>query len=249
MTQPAAPTQPLVGFRVWHGTRQGLVPLMGGVPWTPRAVEAAGCARLQQHHAPAPNCDCGLHGVSDYKTVVRVRRSQFWRRPSRHETVTGAVLMWGMPGIPVMVSQVKGRPGWQYRAPRAQILFLVDSPAARRIGRKQGIAVYSAARAMEVAAEYGTILPPPVLRPSPVEVVGGKIRDGIVHLWRRILHPTGRWTWPHMRAWGRHIWLAVWLLSNSGARLIVFGASAVFMTALTLASWFLPGMHRLKERW
>jgi len=83
--------------------------------------------------------------------------------------VVGAVQLWGAPGRPVIVGELRrdrrGRSGLQYRAPYARIVALARSPHAERAGRALGVPVVDPAYLEAFAREVGGIQ----LRSSPAD--------------------------------------------------------------------------------
>jgi len=173
-----APTleRPLTGYRWWVVKRRVLpwgwsIRASGSdTVWPSAQLEARCLDPTTRHAAPSRSCRCGLYAVDSVATAERYRRSHHgWRaRLAGEEVVLGAVHLWSAPGRPVIVGELRGRPGFQFRAPFARIVALADSPAARRVGPELQVPVvrpdYLEAFAREMGGEE---LLPPQPRPAP----------------------------------------------------------------------------------
>lgn len=157
--QTSAPVVAFRAFRVRGGRLCTLTSWQRGdhQEWPVRGVVDARCdhprrKRAVPHLAPNRDCRCGVYAASDLATLDReLRKFPFAR------VVVAAVQVWGAPGRPVIVGEVKGAPGLQFRAPHMSVMFLVDSRRARRVARKLELSTVPRATAEVVARERGGV--------------------------------------------------------------------------------------------
>lgn len=80
--------EPLIGFRAWHLRSDGALEpwsVAGGGPWEP-GENTARCHGGKRHHAPAPDCMCGLYALaSAYDHRLHGSGGQ----------IVGAIAAWG----------------------------------------------------------------------------------------------------------------------------------------------------------
>jgi hypothetical protein len=245
--RPASIDRTLVGFRIFRerrGELHSLTPAAGGRErWPAGGIVNAACeqpARGQVPHlAPANGCRCGVYAVDSMATLRRtLSHFWFWRLRAAGNTVTAAVQVWGSPGRPVIVGELRGAPGYQYRAPHMRVLALADSPAARRVARRHGMPVLPAAGLEPYAREHGTQMRPGRTERKAVAAtarpVAARARFG-----GSLIAAVGKWARPRApRAWT--IGLAVLLTLVASARLVLFvGWTALLVTASVLR-WLVP---------
>lgn len=168
---PTAPDLigPVVGFRAWRVTPEGLCSRTVRTPWTARVLRA-GCHPqtvgdfvLEPHEAPHPDCRCGIR--ADFRPDLDVCRVD-------HRGVIGIVTVWGRIEL-----HAHGM-----RAEWAEIQALALAPQWTRRHRDEVRAVADHlgvdlldAEALEAAADrYGAPLPERLIpgpRPAaPAEV-------------------------------------------------------------------------------
>jgi hypothetical protein len=141
----------------------------GEQEWLPTATVDARCddpGERVPHQAPAIDCHCGAHAVDSLPTLDRVVDYVLGYRANwpgaRRDIVLGAVQCWGAPGRPLLVEELRGKPGLQFRAPHMRIVALARSPQAERVARSAGIAVIAREHLESVAREWaGVQLRPP----------------------------------------------------------------------------------------
>jgi hypothetical protein len=156
-------SEPVIGYRAWRVRGGRLCALTGesAQEWLPGAIVDARCdepGRRVPHLAPARGCGCGAYAVDSLATMQRVLGRIVGRR--RRDVVVGAVQMWGAPGRPVIVGELRGQPGLQMRAPHMRVVALVESRRALRLGRELGVAVIAPEHLERHATEHGVQLRP-----------------------------------------------------------------------------------------
>jgi len=170
---------PLRAYRAFREAGGDLYSLTSGTyaieRWPVTGIVDAVCnqtvAGQVPHLAPVLECECGVHAVDSLATLeeaVRVAR-RGWG--VKGDIVLAAVLLWSVPGRNVIVKELtKG--GYEFRAPRMQIVALADSPAARRVaGRHPNVWVMPPGGLESYAREHGTqriMAPAGASRPSAV---------------------------------------------------------------------------------
>jgi hypothetical protein len=248
---------PLVAFRAWRVTRRGRFnSLVAGEHWPASGIAEAGCLQpapgMVSHQAPVGGCRCGLYAVDSLATLRRyLRRHLRWRPRLLDDVVIGAVQLWGGRGRPVIVGELRGRPGLQFRAPFGRVLALAEGPRARRAGELLGVPVVAADLLEAVGREYGGVqLRPPAATGRALQARSERSRvaaEGLARLTviaGRGLRLARRHGWPLLRVllWGllRLTWfLAVWTLRIAWAVLRV--GLRLYLALLLLALCLVPG--------
>jgi hypothetical protein len=196
---------PIVGYRSWVADHGRLRSATSDDYWA-AGVNEARCGDDEPHRAPELACCCGIHVCDSHATALRyVERRQRWRPWLwGDELVVGAVLLWGAPGRPVIVGELRpdrrGRTGLQYRAPYARILALADGPCAASAGHSLGVPVVRPDYLEAFAREVGGVQ----LRPPAAAAAAPRPRPAL----RRRLGPLSLVA---LRGLGRLAWwLARW---------------------------------------
>jgi hypothetical protein len=181
----AAPGGPLVGYRCWVAERGRLRCATSDELW-PGGIFEARCGDDAPHAAPEITCQCGIFGCDSHQTALRYRdHRRRWRPWLRAQpVVVGAVQLWGGPGRPVIVGELRpdrrGRTGLQYRAPYARIVALARSPHAERAGRALGVPVVESQYLEAFAREMGGVqLRPPAAGEDAPAVRGPNERSPV----------------------------------------------------------------------
>jgi hypothetical protein len=187
------------------------------------------------HQAPAVRCSCGIYALDSLATVhraVRWFRQRHWGL--RGAVVFGAVQLWGGPGRPVVVGELAGRPGLQYRAPYARMVALADSGRAAKVGEQLGIPVVRAEGLELYAREFGEQLHPPPA--SGVTILAGRA----ARLGARLAWAGARWAAPLLLAGVRHAARLAWALTKWAAPHVWTGGRSLGR-AIAAAVWMLAG--------
>jgi hypothetical protein len=159
--------RPVIGFRQWRLTDEGLISLFIDQRWDgPQLTAACRAAGHPGHAAPAGECSCGVYA---------------WYAPcpltsSVGEFVAGAVVLWG--ALELHATGMRG----QY----ARVVALA-LPVSRRTKRRRlmtvaerfGVPAVPHRALKPVALAHGAPLPPS-LRPPPVSAVPGRRPIGLV---------------------------------------------------------------------
>lgn len=249
--RPPALDRPLVGFRAWRITRRGLRCLTSDDVWPLPGVVDARCGTptggLVPHQAPVAGCHCGAYAVD---SVATLRRYLAWHRGlsplRRRDVVIGAVQLWGAPGRPVVVGELRGRPGLQFRAPHARVLALAAHPRLGQLG-ELAVPVVPAEGLEVLAREIGGVQ---LRRPAcaaPAAPAGPDVADLVAVV--RWLAEALRWLAP--RAWRSLRWLftrrLTWWALAAGAYALAYHRAPAFMglvTALAVVLAILAGWAR-----
>jgi hypothetical protein len=231
-----------VGFRAFRergGELYSLTPVARGRErWPAAGIVDAACERpmpgLVPHRAPAAGCRCGVYAVDSLATLRRtLAHFWFWWLRAGGNVVIAAVLIWSSPGRRVIVGELRGTPGLQYRAPHMKVLALADSPAARRVAARRSVPVLALAGLELYAREHGMQLRPGGAGRQP-ETPGpaASARPALV---ARLIERLGRWARPRApRAWT--IALLVGLPLVASVHLSVFMVGRVLLAL----AWLLP---------
>jgi hypothetical protein len=237
ISQPGLRTSgPVVAFREFEVRRGQLFSLAAKQAWTAGTADAR-CERVHPgrmpHLAPAPGCTCGVHGVDSLATLERYLRWHDRGRLFGGRRVTGAVLIWGSPGRPVLAGELRRGSGLQFRAPHAQVVALADSRLARRVGKRMNVPVVSRAglevfarevsggvqlrpgAATEAAAEPADQVPA-VRREEPsVAQAITVLAKALLRLVWAIVRGSGFVAWTVLRCFGYSlVWLTPRVMSN-----------------------------------
>lgn len=173
--------EPLAGYRAWFVARDGrLEPLRGGPSWNP-GVNTALCGMIESgrgtHHAPAPDCGCGLNALHSPSQVP------FEHRTDDPAFVTGGIAAWGEVEL-----HLSG-----FRAEFAQVVALKvptggSEERLRRLRRAADLYAVPLVPWQELEAaieEVATFLPKEQLRPEL-----WLTNSDQASVWRRALNPS-----------------------------------------------------------
>lgn len=256
ISRPGLRTQgPVLAFRAWNVRRGRLWSTAAEQEWTTGVADAQ-CPirhpRRMPHLAPAPGCRCGIQAVDSLATLDRAMRWLDWgRKLFAGNRVTGAVLIWGSPGRPVIAGELRWGSGLQFRAPHARIVALADSRLARRMGKRLGVPVVPRAglevfareisggtqlRAKNPAVESPEPVRQPVAEPAGEPTVPqalAVLAKGLGRLLWAIVRAIAVVLWTLLKGLGWSLaWLAPRVASNPGGA--VASLVAVVVVALTL---------------
>jgi hypothetical protein len=251
--EPAAIDRTIVAFRAFRerrGELYSLTPAAGGRErWPVRGIVNAACESplpgQVRHLAPAAGCRCGVYAVDSLATLQRtLAHLWFWLLRAGGRIVTAAVLVWSSPGRPVIVGELRGAPGYQYRAPHMRVLALADSPAARRVAERHQMLVLPVAGLETYAREHGVQLRPGRGEPRAARVapasapVPAWIGERLIESLGRRLRPRAPRTWT--------VGLAVALTLMASVHLSAAVAWRALRLTASVLGWLVPRlMHGL----
>jgi hypothetical protein len=219
------PTQgPIVGYRCWVADRGRLRSATSNEYW-PGGILEARCGEKEPHAAPEITCRCGIYVCDSHQTALRYQRQRYRWRPwlRTEEVVVGAVQLWGGPGRPVIVGELKpdrtGRTGLQYRAPYARIVALAKSPHAEQAARTLGVPVVAAEYLEAYAREVGGgQLRPPLEGGAEKAPAAGPARGVVAVLADRsaatLRRELGPLSWQLLCTAARGTWWLLWRLAR-----------------------------------
>lgn len=169
ITQARPGARTLVGYRVFvirRGELCSLTPAARGrEQWPARGIVDAACEKPRRgmvpHLAPAVRCTCGVYAVDSLASArYTLRHFAYWRALNAGRIIIAAVQLWTSPGRPVLVGELKGTTGYQYRAPHMRILALADNAAARKVAAKYDVPLIPEKGLEAYAREHGEQLRP-----------------------------------------------------------------------------------------